>query len=572
MKKLLLFFFSFIFYYQSQGQVLLNESFDSTSFPPAGWLTRQVSGDGSKSVWDRIITGTDAVCESHTGDGFARYFCYNLKAGKSAILVSPPIDLSGIGANSGTISLWMFRDNSYPYKYDSLDVYINDTSILSGAAHLGKLIRYKGLPPVETATGWHQYSFLIPASFNGTKNHIILKATSVFGYDIMIDDIMVKGSGPNDAGVFAISLPDSSANTGINPVAVSIKNFGNATLNSTAVGWSVNGVVCSPYVYLNSGGLPANAVDASVTIGNYNFVNGGSYIIKAWTQYPNSFNDIDHTNDTSTKTVWVNAYAALPFEENFDGVWIDKKDSNDVPSIFWNNIPGHGNTSWRRDDEGVTAGWISLTSGNFLPAGNDSASHSARFHTFDAGPGTSGSLDLYLNFTPQGYKALSFWYTNENGQDSLSVLLSVDGGVNFSPIVSLSSTTAWTNHYLSLGSSTTPHAVVRFRATSDFGNTDIGVDSVRVSIDNTVNTELIENNSFVNIYPNPTNGLVNIDIRNIPDAELLIFSLSGQMLFSNNITTANTVSQIDLTWLPRGAYVLQIKNENNNIIRKLVIQ
>ncbi|HNZ42092.1 MAG TPA: T9SS type A sorting domain-containing protein [Bacteroidales bacterium] len=572
MKNLLLVLFLFMISYLSKGQVLINESFDSTAFPPAGWSTRQVSGEGSKSIWERVITGTDAVCGAHSGEGFTRFFGYNLKTGKSAILVSPPIDLSGTGSNSGTISLWMFRDNSYPNTYDSLDVYINDTSILSGAVHLGKIIRHKGQPPVEAITGWYRYSFMIPASFNGTKNHIILKATSLFGYDIMIDDIMVKVSGPNDAGIFAITLPDSSAGTGNNPVRVSIKNFGNASLNSTAVGWSVNGVACTPYVYLNSSGLATNAIDSSVIIGNYDFTTGGPFIIKAWTQYPNSLNDIDYSNDTATKTVWINAYATLPFEENFDGVWINKKDSNDVPSIFWNNTPVRGNNSWRRDDEGFTAGWISLTSGNFPPAGNDSNSHSARFHTFDAGPGTSGNLDLCLDFTLQGYKALDFWHYNENGQDSLSVLLSENGGISYSPVVSLSSSTGWTHHYLSLGSSTTPHAVVRFRATSDFGNTDIGVDSVRVLIDNTINTEIIENNSFVTVYPNPSNGLINIDIRNISDAELSIFSLSGQQVYSNSSSTANTVQQLDLTWLPRGAYVLQIKNDKNNIIRKLVIQ
>ncbi len=572
MKKLILILPSLFIYYLSPAQILLNESFDSITFPPTGWITKQVSGNGSKSVWDRTTIGTDAVCTPHSGEGLVRYFGYNLCAGKSALLVTPAVNLSGIGSNSALVSFWMFRDNSYPTKYDSLDIYINDTSILAGAAHLGKIIRYKGLPPVETTTGWYKYSFNIPSSFCGTENYIILKATSVFGYDILVDDLMVNVTGPNDAGVSAINIPDSFANTGSNPVSVSLKNFGTANLNSTTVGWSVNGVLCTPFIYLNSGGLATNAIDGPITIGNYNFLTGGMYTIKAWTQYPNSNIDINNANDTIIKEIWAKAYALLPFEENFDGVWINKKDSNDVPSIFWDNTPEHGNNSWRRDDEGFTAGWISLNSGNYLSAGNDSASHSARFHTFDVCAGSAGNLDLCLNFTPPGYKALNFWYYNESGNDSLCVLLSENGGMTFNTVVTLSTSSGWAYHHISLGTSTTPTAVVRFRAISDFGTTDIGLDSVQVLIDNSISIGVIENNSFVNVFPNPTNGLINIDIKNIADSELSLYSLSGQQMFAKSISTANTVQQIDMSYLPKGTYILQIKNEKNNIIKKLVIQ
>ena len=190
MKKLLLIFLIFSVHHFSFSQVLFHESFDSTAIPCA-WKNIQVSGAGYKSVWDDITIGTNAICNPHSGTGMARYFCYNLSEGKSAILISPSINLTTVGVYVAKVSFWMFRDNSYPTKEDSLDIYVNDTLTLSNAVHLGKLIRYKGLPPIQSTTGWYQYSFEIPTSFSGDKNYIILKATSEFGYDIIIDDLSV---------------------------------------------------------------------------------------------------------------------------------------------------------------------------------------------------------------------------------------------------------------------------------------------------------------------------------------------------------------------------------------------
>ncbi|HOY31959.1 MAG TPA: T9SS type A sorting domain-containing protein [Bacteroidales bacterium] len=572
MKKFYLSFILLVICYLSFGQILINESFDSIAFPPPGWINKQVDGTGVKAVWDRDTIDTDPDCIPHSGKGMARYFAYNLSAGNSSILVSPSFDLSVLGANTARISFWMFRDNSYPTKQDSLDIYINDTTILAGAVHLVKINRYKGLSPVETNTGWYKYNFDIPSSFHGTDNYIILKASSVFGYNILIDDFTVEVSGPNDAGISALNTPGVSVNSGSHTISVTIKNYGTSPLYTVSTGWTVDGVVCTSFLYMNNSGLASGSVDSSVCIGSYNFITGGKHIIKVWTQYPNSNNDINHINDTLVKDIWVQAYGDLPFAENFNGVWIDKRNSNDVPSLYWNNTPEYGNNSWRRNDEGLTAGWISLDSGNYAPLDNDSSSYSARFHSYDVYSGNTGKFDLFLNFSPQGYKALKFWYFNEDGNDSLSVMLSVDGGGSFNLIQTVAQSPVWTNHQINLGTSTSSTSVIRFLAKSDFGYTDIGLDSVEVVIDNSLHTDLTESNTFINIYPNPANGTTNIYIKNIPDAELSLFSLSGQKVFSQRMKEECQLQQIDLTNLSKGTYIIQVKNERNNIIRKLVVQ
>jgi hypothetical protein len=232
MKKIYLLIISLLICQLSLGQTLLFESFDSLTFPPAGWKNIQVSGNGNESVWDRTTLETNPDCSPYSGAGMAKYFCYNLCAGKSATLISPAINLTGIGANTAKVSFWMFRDNSYPTKEDSIDIYINDTICVSSATHLGKIIRYKGAYPAEISTGWHKYSFFIPSSFNGIKNYIIFKATSIFGYNIYIDNIEVSIDNTTNID---ISENNSLVNIFPDPtdgnINIEIKDISNAELS-----------------------------------------------------------------------------------------------------------------------------------------------------------------------------------------------------------------------------------------------------------------------------------------------------------------------------------------------------
>ena len=172
-------------------------------------------------------------------------------------------------------------------------------------------------------------------------------------------------------------------------------------------------------------------------------------------------------------------YAALPVSESFENTWLSRCDTREVPSASWLNTPPTGDNSWRRDDDGAAANWTS-TSGAYTPAGSQGSSHSARFHSYDTANGTVGSLDLYADLSAAGPKRLTFDYVNvSTGGSKLDVLLSTDGGVTFAttPLLTIASAPAFTAQTVDL-TSTSATAVIRFRATSDFGYYDIGVDNV----------------------------------------------------------------------------------------------
>ena len=177
----------------SEAQIL-SEGFDNPVFPPSGWTNTRISGSANPGTWQRITTGTNPTTAPHTGAGMAYYNSYIWSSGNASDLSSPPLDLS---AGLYELSFWMYRDTGQITKYDSLVVYVDTNTTSAGAAFLGKINRSFTLFPMQNSQGWYQYKFPIPSRFNGTRNHIIFKATSDFGNRIYLDDIVVYLSGPS---------------------------------------------------------------------------------------------------------------------------------------------------------------------------------------------------------------------------------------------------------------------------------------------------------------------------------------------------------------------------------------
>ena len=185
-------------------------------------------------------------------------------------------------------------------------------------------------------------------------------------------------------------------------------------------------------------------------------------------------------------------YAAVTnttaYTQDFETVWLSQCGTNEAPAANWRTTPVTGNTSWRRNDNGVSAAWTS-NAGAYTPPGSPlsggSSLYSARFHAYDVLSRGVGVLDMYLNMGgTSGTPTLSFDYINTSGTDSLKVLVSTNGGASFSatPLAGLNQASAWTRQAVNLpATGLTATTVVRLRATGDFGFSDIGVDNVRVS-------------------------------------------------------------------------------------------
>jgi hypothetical protein len=85
-----------------------------------------------------------------------------------------------------------------------------------------------------------------------------------------------------------------------------------------------------------------------------------------------------------------------------------------------------------------------------------------------------------------------------------------------------------------------------------------------------VNEQSIQNNFFT-IYPNPTNGIFTIALNNTNNADIEIYSISGQLVLQQKLT--QVVNTIDLTNYAIGMYLVKVTTKDNlTQLKKLVIE
>jgi len=441
-----------------------------TNSPNTGNSSWRRDDDGASAAWTTPTTGAYAPTGAGSGSILhsARFHSTSAAAGTPGLF-----DLYMNFSTVGSKVLKFHHINTSGN--DSLSIYVSNDS---GAT-------FNFVQKITTDASWIQHTLNLGSS-TSPKSIVRFKGVSATTTnDFGIDSVQVYVLPTNDAGVTAINSPSTSLVAGSTKIAVTIANYGADTLRTANIAWSVNGVSQTSFPW--TGKIAFNATNGPDTIGTYNFTTPGLYTIKVWAESPNGSSDGNHSNDTTSKIVYVVGYASIPFYESFNKTWITP--TYEVPSIYWVNTPATGNNSWRRNDEGVTASWTNITTGAYTPTGVGSASslYSARFHSASAGttsPNNIGTLDAYIDFSTVGTKLLKFWHINTTGTDTLSVFLSNDGGTTFNLIQKFATTanTTWAQHLVTLGTSTAANSIVRFSVKNVSTNqaTDVGIDSVQV--------------------------------------------------------------------------------------------
>jgi M6 family metalloprotease-like protein len=172
----------------------VSESFEKVTIPalPLNWSSvPDVTAAGSTAgVWTTSSsTAHPAGITPHSGANLVYFNSFLAANGNSAALVSSPFSLSG--TTNGRVKFWMYRENVMSIYPDYVEVYVNTAGSLTGATLIGTVNRATSLAPAEAADGWHEYSFVIPATYSGSSNYILLKGISRYGNDIHIDDVAV---------------------------------------------------------------------------------------------------------------------------------------------------------------------------------------------------------------------------------------------------------------------------------------------------------------------------------------------------------------------------------------------
>ena len=81
-------------------------------------------------------------------------------------------------------------------------------------------------------------------------------------------------------------------------------------------------------------------------------------------------------------------------------------------------------------------------------------------------------------------------------------------------------------------------------------------------------TTTLNQNSELLIFPNPTNGLINIELNSSkPYFEIEVFSLLGELVYVNKVNSPKLT--FDLSQYPKGMYLVKIKQDNHYYHEKI---
>jgi len=80
----------------------------------------------------------------------------------------------------------------------------------------------------------------------------------------------------------------------------------------------------------------------------------------------------------------------------------------------------------------------------------------------------------------------------------------------------------------------------------------------------------------IDIQPNPSNGTFNLNIDNLGNqtADVVVTDLQGHPVYHQVYTSAGSSVQdhMDLSFLPKGSYIMKVKTDTRNKIEKIIIQ
>ncbi len=480
----------------------------------------------------------------------------------------------------------------------------NPTQINSAGDYIhGHMLRHLitgqwGDTITTTSTGTlisRTYTYTIPADLNGIpfnlgdlelaafiaegNQEIITGANGPIAYVIPPGSSMVDLSSAS-----AITAPSSYCSSSIVPSVV-ITNAGTNTLDTFEVSYSLNGgtpVTMPVYTTLAANAsttvnFPAATLSAgSNTIEfNCNVDNAATYV---------ELSTINNTSLSSEMITVSNTAITGAVTEPFEGyVYATVSGTNSFalnPNAISAFILNTANTS-----QTTPIGGFGNSDGVF------------RWRFYDIAAGESSSI-LYDKLSFNGNTGsmiefdLSYAQYDASSNDKLDIEISTDCGANWSSVYSKSGTTLSTNTDFSTATyypvdkwrketvdlSTYDgqgSVLIKFTGTSDYGN-NLYIDNIRFVDAVSTSIDEKENTASLNLFPNPSNGQVTLNYASNVEStvSVSIINVIGELVYSENgANKAGSYSNVlDLSHLPKGVYMVNVKANNATTTKKLIIQ
>ena len=498
----------------------------------------------------------------------------------------------------------------------------------TGAAWSGTTRAHRTTSALDVQTGgprmYQQKLTLTGANATKSIQSITVANGSAATTDNMIHIMAISALTPastlaNDAGITAISAPNSGcALTNAETITVTVKNHGTSAQTNIPVSYKINN------------GTPVNEVIPSLaanTSVNYSFTTKanlsalGTYSIEARTSLPG---DMLATNDIITKSVVLSAAPAVPTISTSgpasfctgSSVTLTAASATTGTTYQWFNngtaISGATNATYSANAAGSYTVVANLNGCNSAA----SAATAVTVNTPPAAPGINYTNSLVictgdsvaLTATSSTTGATFTWFKNGNiitGATGATYMAKTAGNYTVTAtatgctsaaslartvttkttpvtptitrngnLLTSSSTTGnqWYKNGTAIAGATTATLNASSNGTYTVKVTTNGCSSAAsnaVTISNTgINDE--KNSLAISVYPNPSNGMFNLNLPEGQAYELVVTDLTGKVMLQKTVK-ANT-AQLDLNQAAKGVYLLKITGQNKTAPRKLILE
>jgi hypothetical protein len=294
----------------------------------------------------------------------------------------------------------------------------------------------------------------------------------------------------------------------------------------------------------------------------------GTNTVEVWATYPN---DIDGTNDTTAITVVLASGTPVipPLAENFESFTLCSSASDceatncTMINGFRNLVNGQEDDIDWRTFEGATPTTVSGPGMDYNPGtatGNYLYLEASGGCTYKTALLLTPCIDLSSLSNPELVFAYHM-YGNTMGELHVDIY---SNGTWINDIFTRSGDQAnlWRIANVSLISYAGQVVIIRFRGITGSSTTsDMAIDAVEIVNQTSVNET--SSGVFVNLYPNPGDGIFNLSVSPVSHEEVTatIYDVTGRMIMQTGYGEVSGIlsAQIDLSAYENGTYIVEIK-------------
>ena len=394
----------------------------------------------------------------------------------------------------------------------------------------------------------------------------IIDGLAAFNYLAEMYDPVLPNNNFEDISITQISnVPDKiSCQNSFEPI-IKIKNHGNSIIDGIKISVINNESIINEFIFSEISIGAGEELEINLeSIDNYNY---GDVELCFIVESLNFINEIDYHNNRRMLRFKHKPIFELPYFENFElGINLD----------HWNIINSDFSRTWKTIE---TSGIENSDSSMYVNLYGYNPRDGQKDELISPAINLSGdSINLSFSLSYQKY-------TNSSKQDTLQVFISTDCGVTFENIIyekggdDLSTWEVetenfipieeghWRTESIQLNEFADQKVLLKIVTTNYRGN-NIVIDNINLFNENELNIINVSN-SKNHIYPNPTNGKINIELNDKSIKSFVIVNSLGQIIIEKKVS--NYRIRENLSNQPKGIYYINLLGNEKNQIKQIII-